>query len=59
MKLAKALDEKLMDVRIVDRLMAQGKISKDDVDKNLANLPDEQGNFEHVGSDDKSQSTPE
>lgn len=59
MKLAKALDEKLMDVRLVDRLQAQGKISKEDIDKAMANLPDEAGNFEQVGTEAKSEATPE
>ena len=48
MKLAKALNEKMMDVRLVDRLMAQGKITKDEFDKHIASLNDEEGNFEQV-----------
>jgi len=53
MKLAKALNEKMMDVRLVDRLMAQGKITKDQFDKNIAGLADEQGNFEQVEDEKK------
>ena len=45
MKLANALEEKQMDVRIVDRLLAEGKITKSDIDKYFADLPDESGNF--------------
>jgi len=48
MKLAKALNEKIMDVRIVDRLMAQGKITKDEFDKYVAGLQDDQANSEQV-----------
>ena len=50
MKLAKALNDKQMDVRIVDRLLAEGKISKSDLDNYLQNLPDEEGNFESVSN---------
>ena len=50
MKLAKALNDKQMDVRIVDRLLAEGKISKSDLDNHLQNLPDEAGNYESVAN---------
>lgn len=41
MKLRIALDEKLMDVRLRDRLLAEGKITKKEVDDFLASLPDD------------------
>ena len=41
MKLRLALEDKLMDSRIRDRLVAEGKITKKDVDSYLANLPEE------------------
>ncbi len=44
MKLRKALEEKLLDVRLRDRLLAEGKISKEEVEKVLKNLPDDSSN---------------
>jgi polyhydroxyalkanoate synthesis regulator phasin len=41
MKLRLALEEKLMDVRVRDRLLAEGKITKEDVKKYLDTLSDE------------------
>ena len=53
MKLAQALNDKTMDVRVIDRLLAEGKISKSDFDKFMTNLPDETGNFDFVGSQEE------
>ena len=44
MKLRLALEEKLMDVRVRDRLLAEGKITKEDVKKYLDSLSDETKN---------------
>lgn len=44
MRLSRALQEKIMDVRLRDKLIAEGKISKDEVKKFLDNLPDEAKN---------------
>lgn len=44
MKLRLALEEKLLDVRVRDRLLAENKISKEDMKKYLENLPDEAKN---------------
>jgi polyhydroxyalkanoate synthesis regulator phasin len=44
MKLRLALEEKLMDVRVRDRLLAEGKISKEDVKKYIDALSDETKN---------------
>ena len=41
MRLARALKEKLYDVRLRDKLIAEGKIKKEEVDKLLKELPDE------------------
>lgn len=41
MKLRLALEEKLLDVRLRDRLLAEGKITKEDVQKYLETLPDD------------------
>ena len=40
MLLNQALDEKKMDYRLRDRLIQEGKIKKEEVDKFLANLED-------------------
>ncbi len=50
MKLAKALNEKVMYVRLMDRLMAEGKLSKSQVDEYLKNLDDCEGSYEQVGT---------
>jgi polyhydroxyalkanoate synthesis regulator phasin len=44
MKLRLALEEKLMDVRVRDRLLAEGKITKEEVKKYLDTLNDETKN---------------
>jgi polyhydroxyalkanoate synthesis regulator phasin len=44
MKLRLALEEKLMDARLRDRLLAEGKISKEEVKKYLDSLADESKN---------------
>ena len=44
MKLRLALEEKLMDARLRDRLLAEGKITKEDVKKYLDTLSDETKN---------------
>ncbi|MFL5785056.1 MAG: hypothetical protein ACJ76H_10625 [Bacteriovoracaceae bacterium] len=41
MKLRLALEEKLMDVRIRDRLVAEGKISKEELKKYMDSLNDD------------------
>jgi hypothetical protein len=41
MKLRQALEEKLHDVRLRDRLLAEGKISKEEVQKLIKQLPDD------------------
>jgi polyhydroxyalkanoate synthesis regulator phasin len=44
MKLRLALEEKLLDVRVRDRLLAEGKITKEEVKKFLESIPDETTN---------------
>ena len=44
MKLRLALEEKLMDVRVRDRLLAEGKITKEEVKKYLDSMADEAKN---------------
>lgn len=50
MKLAKALDDKKLDIRLLDRLLAEGKITKSELDEYLKNLPDESTNSQPVQS---------
>jgi len=44
MRLAKALREKLNDVRLRDKFLGEGKLSKDQIDKYLQGLPDDENN---------------
>ncbi|MBD63928.1 MAG: hypothetical protein CME62_01875 [Halobacteriovoraceae bacterium] len=60
MKLKLALEDKLMDTRLVDRFMAEGKLTKADYDKYLSSLDDCEGQYEvvsdkraHVDSDEE------
>lgn len=48
MKLKMALDEKLLDLRLRDRLIAEGKLTKAELDKYLASLNDDSANSENV-----------
>jgi len=41
MKLRQALEEKLLDVRLRDRLLAEGKITKEEIQKMLKGLSDD------------------
>ena len=50
MKLAKALNEKVLDIRLQDRLLAEGKITKAEVDKAMNDLEDCEGSYERLGS---------
>ena len=56
MKLKLALEDKLLDTRLVDRFMAEGKLTKADYDKYLASLDDCEGKYEVI-SDRRSYST--
>ena len=44
MKLKKALDEKLHDQRLRDRFIAEGKVTKQELEKFLTSLPDDSAN---------------
>jgi len=44
MRLKMANEEKLVDVRLRDRLLAQGKITKEQLKKHLDALPDDSKN---------------
>ena len=51
MKLRQALEDKELDLRLIDRLVAEGKITTEAVDKHLAGLPDEEGNYIRLDSE--------
>jgi len=55
MKLRLALEEKLLDVRVRDRLMAEGKISKDDLKKYLESLQDDTKNAVSLDHEENNQ----
>lgn len=44
MRLSRALEEKMMDVRLRDKLVGEGKLTKEEVKKYLDGLSDEQKN---------------
>lgn len=44
MRLSRALTEKLMDVRLRDKLLAEGKLTKEEVKKYLDTMNDEAKN---------------
>jgi hypothetical protein len=48
MKLRMALDDKLLDVRLRDRLVSEGKISNKQVEDYLKSVPDDEGNYTQV-----------
>lgn len=45
MRLSKALNDKVMDVRLRDKLVADGSLSKSEVEKYLNELPDDSVNL--------------
>ena len=56
MKLRMALDEKLLDVRLRDRLVTEGKVTSEQVEEYLKSLADNEGNYTHV-EDNRENST--
>lgn len=52
MRLSKALNDKVMDVRLRDKLVADGSLSKEEVQKYLSELPDDNSNLQFT--DEKS-----
>ncbi len=48
MRLARALQEKLMDVRLRDKLIAEGKVTKEEVKKYLESMPDDTNNASYT-----------
>jgi hypothetical protein len=56
MKLRLALEEKQLDVRVRDRLTAEGKLSKEDLKKYLETLPDDSKNAISLDGSDENTS---
>ena len=48
MRLSRALTEKLMDVRLRDKLLAEGKLTKEEVKKFLDSIGDETKNASYT-----------
>jgi len=59
MKLDRALKAKVLDVRLRDKLLAEGKITQADVDKYLKELPDDSDNMEIAGAPKAQAASPE
>jgi polyhydroxyalkanoate synthesis regulator phasin len=55
MRLSRALQEKIMDIRLRDKLIAEGKVTKEEVKKYLDSLPDDQKNASFTESDSGSE----
>lgn len=53
MRLSRALQEKLMDVRLRDKLLAEGKLTKEEVKKFLDSISDEQKNSSHINENEE------
>ena len=46
MLLKQALEDKMMDYRVRDRLLEEGKITKEELEKFMKNLPDDEQKLE-------------
>ncbi len=51
MKLRMALDAKMQDVRLRDRLLSDGKITKAEIQTYLDNLADDEGSYVRIGEE--------
>lgn len=51
MLLSDALKEKLLDVRLRDKLVSDGKLSRAEVDKYIAELTDDETNAKNASED--------
>ena len=48
MRLSKALNDKVMDVRLRDKLVSEGSLNKGEVEKYLTDLPDDNANLAYT-----------
>jgi hypothetical protein len=53
MRLSRALQEKLMDVRLRDKLLAEGKLTKEEVKKFLDGIGDDAKNASYTDSEEE------
>jgi hypothetical protein len=53
MKLRMALEDKQLDLRLRDRLVAEGKLTTAEVETYLKSLNDEEGNYCQLGSENQ------
>jgi polyhydroxyalkanoate synthesis regulator phasin len=53
MRLSRALQEKLMDVRLRDKLIGEGKVSKEEVQKYLDGLADDAKNATYTDTEEE------
>lgn len=53
MRLSRALAEKLMDVRLRDKLIAEGKITKEEVKKFLDSMNDDAKNSTYTDAEEE------
>ena len=53
MRLSRALQEKLMDVRLRDKLLAEGKLTKEEVKKFLDGIGDDAKNASYTDSNEE------
>lgn len=59
MRLAKALEQKKYDVRLVDKLIHEGKLTLDAHQKHLSNLDDSTENMMYTEDEKKEETTEE
>lgn len=52
MRLSRALQDKMMDVRLRDKLLAEGKVTKEQVQAYLAELPDDESKAVYVSDEE-------
>jgi len=55
MRLSKALEEKLLDVRLRDKLLTEGKVTKKQLEDYLKNLQDDHKNSTHTSVGEQAQ----
>lgn len=59
MKLRMALEDKLMDIRLRDRLVAEGKVTAAEVETYLNSLADDEGNYRFLNEAMRKEDTTE
>ncbi|MBT3586689.1 MAG: hypothetical protein HN509_17395 [Halobacteriovoraceae bacterium] len=57
MKLGEALQEKLLDVRLRDKLLAEGKVTPKQIEEFLKTIPDDANNAAFTGGEKTSGSS--